>query len=104
MKKIKTGKLEKPETLEKAEEKPTSTPDVKEVQKVILPPPSKLTTYQVKCCSEKSEKWGTTIQVTKWINETGYEIIVCNSNGAFQHLSITQEEMDLINKMIFSLR
>jgi len=54
--------------------------------------------YPMKCCIETCPEWGSAVQVTKWFNETGYEIII-NNKGAFQHLSITNEELDLVFKM-----
>lgn len=57
------------------------------------------TIYQSNCCIEECKEWGTTVQLTKWVNETGYEIILCNKSGGFQHLSITKEELSLVTKM-----
>ncbi len=41
-------------------------------------------------------KWGTTIQITEWANKTGFDITQCGSQGSFQHMSITKEELDII--------
>ena len=61
-----------------------------------------LNIYTTTCCIEECTEWGTSVQVTKWVNGTGYEIILCNK-GTFQHLSITKEEMLLVNQMIKKL-
>lgn len=63
-------------------------------------PSAELKVYSVNTIIEEEPLWGTTIQVTPWVNGTGYEIILCNKNGAFQHLSLTKEDADLINRMV----
>lgn len=57
-------------------------------------------TYNMKTFIEECKEWGSSIQVSKWANETGLELIVVNKNGAFQHLSIAKEEAELMIKMI----
>lgn len=64
------------------------------------PPPSEIKVYQVHTSIEEAKVWGTLVQVTPWVNGTGYEVILCNKNGAFQHMSITKEEIELVNEMI----
>jgi hypothetical protein len=59
--------------------------------------------YQPRAIIEDSEKWGTTIQVTEWVNKTGYEITICTKDGSFQHLSITKEDADTVNRAITKL-
>ena len=61
---------------------------------------SNFTLYNMKTYIEECTEWGSVIQVSKWANETGFEIIHQNKNGAFQHLSIAKEEVSLLMKMI----
>ncbi|HOG38303.1 MAG TPA: hypothetical protein PLD95_02410 [bacterium] len=56
--------------------------------------------YNMKTYIKECSEWGSNIQVSKWANETGFEIIHQNKNGAFQHLSIAKEEAQLLIKMI----
>lgn len=62
--------------------------------------PNELKVYSVNTIVEDEPVWGTAIQLTPWVNGTGYEIILCNKNGAFQHLSLTKEDVNLINRMV----
>lgn len=62
-----------------------------------------LVIHQSRSIIENCEKWNTVIQVTEWINKTGFEIIQCNNNGGFQHMSITKEEANIINAAIIKL-
>lgn len=72
-----------------------------------LPKPPKepeFNLYYLKTHLEECEKWKSNVQVSKWANKTGYDISHCSQNGAFQHLSLANEEMDLIIKMVEKLR
>lgn len=56
--------------------------------------------YNMKTYIKECSEWGSNIQISQWANETGFEIIHQNKNGAFQHLSIAKEEATLLIKMI----
>lgn len=60
--------------------------------------------FQVDTIIKDCEAWGTTVQVTRWANKTGYDITLCGKSGSFQHLSITKEEAVIVNNAINRLK
>jgi len=59
--------------------------------------------YQINVIIKDCEKYGTIVQVAEWANKTGFDITLCGKSGSFQHLSITKEEVIIVNDAITKL-
>jgi hypothetical protein len=65
--------------------------------------PNEMIIHHANAIVEECQHWGTVVQVTQWVNNTGFDIILCTKAGSFQQISITKEEFVLANKMVNKL-